>query len=234
MRSFILLFFFSLLSFGVDISKATEEHDKAIATADAKFVKYLVGVVKKAPDTEKVEIYKLIAKYDPKNEEAAKFVAALDVSAGDNPGDLLKATVTTITLANASQVVKGYKSDKIVLKDWDSFPGEELKVLSKGLTKSGIKAKKGEQYLIMPCPEDRWQLNDTTAAVNWKGDNEDWMALLVKVVGEDRIASDPIKVSDAVIYKVTTDGILSFQVKAGGQEGQGIGSVRVKVLKVTP
>lgn len=214
-----------------DVNKAIADRDKAVSEADAKLVKVLQGELKKAKDSEKVSLYRLINKYDPKNEEANKFLAALGEAPVDK-ADLLGEPVTAIPFALAQKVEKGYKADKVTAKDWDSFPSIELKVEAKKMLTSNIKVNKDEVYIVLPHPEDKWQLTADGAPVLWKGVGNGFMNMIGKVLAEDGLLAEEFKLDESVLMKITKEGKLAFQPATGGYAGLGLGSVRVKICKV--
>ena len=228
MRFLILL---SLLGamYGADISKAQDEHDKAVSAADAKFVKYLVGVVKTAKDAEKVDLYKLINKYDPSNQEAAKFVAALGVTA---ESDLLGGDLKRITTAGAVQIVKSYNANKMDDTAWTSLPTTEMTVSSQKRLNTKVAMQKGEVYIICPSATDHWQGGAGAPPSTFKGlQDVPWLAMNWTVQDASGVTLDTGSMTEGVSQIVCkANGILFLHMGSPGPER--IGSIRVKIFKV--
>ena len=227
---YIMLLLIPSLGFAMSVADAITAHDKAVAVADVTLLKVLVSAVRTAKDIDKPDLYKLILKYDPMNATALAFVNAAGV--GDKT-DLLGGTITQITQANAMIIAKGYQSDKIRGNDWESFPGQEVVVSYRGLTKTGLTVNVGEVYLIAPHPTDKWQDHPQDEPVTWKGlgTAARQMSLMYKVVVDRLAVQSAHLVTDGVIIKITAGGNLVLHACEGDDGG---GTMRVKILKVIP
>lgn len=214
-----------------DLAAEIAKRDRAVADADAKLAKVIISELKRAKDSEKPELYKLLAKYDPNNPEAKKFLEALGVQATDN-SDLLNPT-KVITMAQAQAIVKGYNSGKINEAAWESFPSTFITISPQRKCDVHVNYQKGEVYLIAPHPTDKWQNTTGGEATTYKGFDgpNTFMAMTWTIVDDKKLSVDSGQLIEMGLVTSNFNGTLMVSNKEPSTER--LGSIRVKVFKVS-
>lgn len=218
-----------------DLAAEIAKRDKAVAEADSKLAKVITNELKKAKDSEKPELYKLLLKYDPENVEAKKFVEATVV--GQQGADLLS-PMKTITSAQATAIGKIYKNEKITEADWKTFPGEVIEVPITGVKgfPTKIKYTPGEVLMILPNPASEWtegQPGDPMST--FRGTVKGQMGQEYGYMGLTWIVYDgtktvQMKVRDQYLVNTPTGG----ELRLGNIHAEtGKGTMSVKVVKVS-
>lgn len=177
----------------VAAKQAIERHDKAV---DAAKKAYDAALAKAAADARK-DLEKIL----DTETRAGRLESALAVKARMEllaqpggagtaaPAAAPAATPASTELPKAYQaLVEKVQSGTLTEAEWKGLPGQKLPVDSKKVLDTGIMVKKGEVYLVVPNPGDKWFGSDTMPALDYRGDltgklaiYKEAMRLLVKL-----------------------------------------------------
>lgn len=124
-------------------------------------------------------------------------------------------------LMKANAIDERIKRKEFTVEDWDAVVAPVFVLQARearNATKITVSA--GQLYYVVPHPEDAWQAADTIPKVNWQGDKDGFMKLLI-YCGE--------KQNDGLF--VTETGPLALGPK-DTKWADNVGTLRVKILRV--
>lgn len=124
-------------------------------------------------------------------------------------------------LLQANRIEEKLRTKSFTVEDWDAIPVPVLTLESReSRTAAKIKVAAGDLYLIAPHPTDVWRAHPEMEKVDFRGDKEGHMRMLVRC-GEKEVDG----------FFVSETGPLTIGPK-DDKCGDNLGSIRVKIIRV--
>ncbi len=204
----------------VAAKQAMERYDKAIGEARKAYE----AAATKAADAARKEL----AKVQESETRSGRLESALAVKAQIDRLPASDDASGTSGLPKAySDILSKVENGSLTETEWNTLPGVKVRIDSAGTTDTRLVVKKGEVWLIVPNPADRWQGNNTCQLVNYLGENNpkdapyaDYMRLQM-LVGE-------VQVKGFLVEEM--DGKLQARPK-DHYNNDNIGAIRAKIIK---
>ena len=205
-----------------DASKALADYQKAEENAKVEFEKR-VGVARdKAVTALQAAMTKATRAGDLTGALAIK--AEVDKLAG--PSAPTPPNKVEISHAEAIALNKAIKAGQITDEQWNAIGSDPLTVNASGLFDTGIVAKKGEVYVVVPSPTDTW-----TGSANKLAEYP-----LVTYLGSKTVAGQmamQVKIESNIMDSFMTVGEGRILVGPNDSKpGDNGGQIRIKIIKV--